>query len=55
LPELGGVAQTAHLGGEIAGAITGLTLLLMRRLWPAKDAGAATPRTPTGVLMPFLR
>ena len=31
LPELGGVAHTAHLGGEVAGLLTGVTLVLLRR------------------------
>ncbi len=55
LPELGGVAHTAHLGGEAAGLITGLVLFGLRRFWPVPDAPALShPKVAIGVLMPFL-
>ena len=56
LPELGGVAHTAHLGGEVAGLLTGVTLVLLRRYWPLQtQALAAAQASPAmGVLIPFL-
>jgi membrane associated rhomboid family serine protease len=55
VPELGGVAHTAHLGGETAGILTGLILFAMRRWRPVK-AIEETPASviPMGVLIPFL-
>lgn len=56
LPELGGVAHTAHLGGEIAGLIIGALLFLLRRFWPVQEihvTARANP-IPMGVLIPFL-
>jgi membrane associated rhomboid family serine protease len=56
LPELGGVAHTAHLGGELAGLIAGLTLLGLRRVWPVNEPhpSANLEGQPMGRLMPFL-
>ncbi|MGE3681841.1 MAG: rhomboid family intramembrane serine protease [Bdellovibrionales bacterium] len=61
LPELGGVAHTAHLGGEVAGLIVGATLFGLRRYGPEsvrRDAlGADRERrtpVPMMVLIPFL-
>ncbi len=57
LPELGGVAHTAHLGGETAGLLTGLILVGLRRYWPVQPLDAlAVPAAspPMGVLIPFL-
>lgn len=56
LPELGGVAHTAHIGGELAGLLTGLTLFSLRKFWPVHEVHAtARARTPPmGVLIPFL-
>lgn len=64
LPELGGVAHTAHLGGEAAGLLTGLILFALRGLarhWRGPAAGGVstvvTPAAvlpPMGVLIPFL-
>ncbi len=55
LPELGGVAHTAHLGGEVAGLLTGLILVSLRRFWPVAHLHNP-PRVgiPMGVLIPFL-
>lgn len=52
LPELGGVAYTAHLGGDLAGLIAGITLLALRRRWPVMPRREQEP--PMGVLYPFL-
>lgn len=38
IPELGGVAYSAHLGGEIAGIFIGVILAVMRRQWPATNS-----------------
>lgn len=54
IPELGGVAHTAHLGGELAGLIAGLTLFATRKVWPLKGEQAAERPRKIGVLMPFL-
>lgn len=56
IPELGGVAHTAHLGGEIAGLAVGLILFSLRKFWPVKiQPGTQPPRkVAIGVLMPFL-
>lgn len=56
LPELGGVAHTAHLGGEAAGILTGLALFALRRFFPGATSKPATNpiRPPMGVLYPFL-
>lgn len=56
LPELGGVAHTAHLGGELAGLITALILFSLRKFWPVHETHAtARPNPPPmGVLIPFL-
>ncbi|MBX3022055.1 MAG: rhomboid family intramembrane serine protease [Bdellovibrionales bacterium] len=53
-PELGGVAHTAHLGGEVAGALAGLILFGLRRFWPVKMKDSVPPGVPMGVLIPFL-
>jgi membrane associated rhomboid family serine protease len=56
VPELGGVAHTAHLGGEFAGLLTGLILFSLRRFWPVHEVHATARATPPpmAVLMPFL-
>lgn len=55
LPELGGVAHTAHLGGEAAGLLTGLTIFSLRRFWPVQDLHTPeVSKIPMGVLVPFL-
>lgn len=54
LSELGGVAHTAHLGGEFAGLLTGVLLFAMRSIWPVTRPAAASDNAPMGVLMPFL-
>jgi membrane associated rhomboid family serine protease len=55
LPELGGVAHTAHLGGEVAGALAALCVLTFRRWYPLPAAAQPlTPKLPMGVLIPFL-
>jgi membrane associated rhomboid family serine protease len=53
LPELGGVAYTAHLGGEMAGVLTGAILFALRRRWPLVDR--ADQNVPVGKLYPWLR
>lgn len=52
LPELGGVAYTAHLGGEFTGLATGVILWTIRRKWPVIDQPEA--QRPIGVLHPFI-
>jgi membrane associated rhomboid family serine protease len=55
--ELGGVAHTAHLGGEFAGAVVAITLFVLRKIWPSLRPGPADPQRmaiPMGVLYPFL-
>ncbi|MGE4133454.1 MAG: rhomboid family intramembrane serine protease [Bdellovibrionales bacterium] len=53
LPELGGVAYTAHLGGELSGVIVALTLwLVRRRKWPIVDRPVVN--VPVGKLFPLL-
>lgn len=52
LPELGGVAYTAHLGGEVAGLLAGLTLWALRRRWPLVDRDDQD--VPMGVPFAFL-
>lgn len=53
--ELGGVAHTAHLGGEFAGLLTGVLLFAMRSFWPVKPPMDETPQNiEMGVLYPFL-
>jgi membrane associated rhomboid family serine protease len=57
LPELGGVAHTAHLGGEAAGLFTALILFSMRRYWPVADRrkeDLAARKKIMGELIPFL-
>jgi membrane associated rhomboid family serine protease len=54
LAELGGVAHTAHLGGELAGLMTGLILLSLRRYWPVEIQPLPTDNAPMGVLYPLL-
>lgn len=54
LAELGGVAHTAHLGGEFAGLVTGLLLYSIRRVWPVERKANPTDNAPMGVLFPFL-
>ena len=54
IPELGGVAHTAHIGGEIAGLVTGLTLFMTRKFLPLKDNRPSDQHRKIGVLMPFL-
>lgn len=52
LPELGGVAYTAHIGGELAGVITGGILYAMRRKWPLVNRN--DQNVPMGKLFPWL-
>jgi len=53
LPELGGVAYTAHLGGELAGVLTGLIVWLLRgRRWPLVERH--DQNVPVGKLFPLL-
>ncbi len=52
LPEMGGVAYTAHLGGELAGLIIGGVLWLKRRQWPLFPREEQSP--PMGKLFPLL-
>lgn len=52
LPELGGVAYTAHLGGEFTGLATGVILWALRRKWPVIDRPESA--RPIGVLYPFV-
>jgi membrane associated rhomboid family serine protease len=54
LNELGGVAHTAHLGGEFAGLLTGAVLFAVRTIWPVRRKALAADNAPIGVLMPFL-
>ncbi len=54
LAELGGVAHTAHLGGEFAGAVTGLVLYAIRSVWPVPRKETPTDTAPMGVLFPLL-
>ena len=54
LAELGGVAHTAHLGGEFAGLVTGVLLFAMRLIWPVQRSSERTDTAPMGVLMPLL-
>jgi membrane associated rhomboid family serine protease len=54
LAELGGVAHTAHLGGEFAGAATGLLLYLIRSILPVPRKETPTDNAPMGVLFPLL-
>jgi membrane associated rhomboid family serine protease len=53
-PELGGVAHTAHLGGEAAGCLVALILFTLRRFWPVKMRDSVPNTVPVGVLLPFL-
>lgn len=57
VPELGGVAHTAHLGGELAGVVAGLIVFAVRRL--LKLPSHSSMHSPDedkviGVLYPFL-
>lgn len=54
LAELGGVAHTAHLGGEFAGLLTGLLIFAMRMIWPVERKAGRLDNVPMGVLFPFL-
>lgn len=58
LPELGGVAHTAHLGGEAAGLLTGIILFTVRKLRSQPESRAESNSIsapiPLGVLFPFL-
>jgi membrane associated rhomboid family serine protease len=64
LPELGGIAHTAHLGGEAAGLLVGLILWSLRRrrapasadapVTEASTLAAVKACRPMGVLIPFL-
>ena len=56
VPELGGVAHAAHLGGEGAGLLTGLILLAWRRYYPVQSMPPEIlPKNVTmGRLIPFL-
>lgn len=55
--ELGGVAHTAHLGGEAAGALTALVVYVLRKIWPSlkpQSSGIESTKIPMAVLIPFL-
>jgi membrane associated rhomboid family serine protease len=52
LPELGGVAYTAHLGGEVAGVMVGTILYILRRKWPLVHRN--DQNVPVGKLFPWL-
>lgn len=52
LPELGGVAYTAHLGGEMAGILVGGILFALRRKWPLVYRN--DQNVPVGKLFPWL-
>ncbi len=52
LPEMGGIAYTAHLGGELTGLATGLILYGLRRKWPLVEVAEAPQ--PMGKLFPLL-
>lgn len=52
LAELGGVAYTAHLGGELTGLAVGLILFAKRRKWPLVDRKDAP--MPMGKLFPLV-
>lgn len=63
IPELGGVAHTAHLGGEFAGMLIGLILIAFRHFFKPEhllqtsdkiQTPVQKPAVPMGVLMPFL-
>lgn len=55
LAELGGVAHTAHMGGEAAGLIVAMILYGTRQLWPRSEVTAHPyPQAPMGVLYPLL-
>lgn len=54
LPELGGIAHAAHLGGELAGCVVGVTLLTIRRRRPVPVRPLVPTSAAMGVLMPFL-
>lgn len=53
LAEVGGVAHTAHLGGQAAGLIIALTVYGLRQLWPQTEPQPA-PDVPMCVLYPLL-
>lgn len=55
--ELGGVAHTAHLGGEAAGALTALVVYLLRKIWPSlkpQPENSERVEIPMAVPIPFL-
>ncbi len=54
LSELGGVAHTAHLGGEFAGILTGLVLFALRVFRPVARVPQSSDNAPMGVLYPLL-
>lgn len=54
LAELGGVAYTAHLGGEFAGLTIGLLLFGLRSVWPQQVVPSAPANVQMGVLYPLL-
>lgn len=56
LPELGGVAHAAHLGGEFAGLLIGMILIGMRRYRPVSEPVVEMmPKSvAVGQLLPFL-
>lgn len=54
LPEMGGVAYTAHLGGEMAGVLVALLLFGLRRIWPVEMYRPSLPKIPMWSLIPFL-
>jgi len=65
LPEIGGVAHTAHLGGDVAGLITGVVIYGVRyvqgRGWPGADGDSSEAlglglgnSQPVGTFVPFI-
>lgn len=54
LAELGGVAHTAHLGGELAGLLTGLVLFMIRYFRPVIRQPLPSDNMPMGVLFPMM-
>lgn len=54
LAELGGVAYTAHMGGELTGIAIGLVLFSLRRFWPVETLERPTDKMPMAKLFPFL-
>ena len=57
LPELGGIAHAAHLGGEVSGTIMALILFSLRKFWPVHEVHATARngyQPKIGEMIPFL-